>query len=309
MNLSEMYRVSAPVILISLVHSINFNFQRYRTPSRSRSRSGTPLHWKKEEARVIKLSDYEKIEAERKREEKKEKHDQSQKTKFSNSNDSKDFEESNDKIQNKEVDYNALDYEDNENHSDYEQETSHKQVSSLVQYPLPGTYQLSQQQATSNGDDQQGTNGEVQLNKRSEVMAMALGVQIKTGEDPATGEIKMSGFEKKNRNTNELNFADMEYDDKRSLKVSALSSVHRVETTNNQFDNRSNDLENKRGERNKFETEKANNDPSGRGHRARYGQMDYYKNDRDRRYDFLLYLVQHPSTPFSPGMTIKRFLR
>lgn len=34
-------------------------FQRYRTPSRSRSRSVTPPHWKQAQKRTIKLSDYE----------------------------------------------------------------------------------------------------------------------------------------------------------------------------------------------------------------------------------------------------------
>lgn len=33
--------------------------QRYRTPSRSRSRSATPIHWKEAQYRTIKLSDYE----------------------------------------------------------------------------------------------------------------------------------------------------------------------------------------------------------------------------------------------------------
>lgn len=33
--------------------------QRYRTPSRSRSRSRTPVHWRQEERRIIKYSEYE----------------------------------------------------------------------------------------------------------------------------------------------------------------------------------------------------------------------------------------------------------
>nr|CAD7460645.1 unnamed protein product [Timema tahoe] len=40
---------------------------RYRTPSRSRSRSATPPHWKQAQNRTIKLSEYEKYERERKK--------------------------------------------------------------------------------------------------------------------------------------------------------------------------------------------------------------------------------------------------
>ncbi|GLG97727.1 Peptidyl-prolyl cis-trans isomerase 1 [Gryllus bimaculatus] len=42
---------------------------RYRTPSRSRSRSVTPPHWKQAQQRTIKLSEYEKQERERKKRE------------------------------------------------------------------------------------------------------------------------------------------------------------------------------------------------------------------------------------------------
>nr|CAD7577017.1 unnamed protein product [Timema californicum] len=42
---------------------------RYRTPSRSRSRSATPPHWKQAQNRTIKLSEYEKYERERKKRE------------------------------------------------------------------------------------------------------------------------------------------------------------------------------------------------------------------------------------------------
>lgn len=42
---------------------------RYRTPSRSRSRSVTPPHWRQAQSRTIKLSEYEKMEKERKKRE------------------------------------------------------------------------------------------------------------------------------------------------------------------------------------------------------------------------------------------------
>lgn len=100
--------------------------QRYRTPSRSRSRSATPVHWKKEEARVIKLSQYEKAEAERKQKEEDRKwHDT--KLAFDNKGD-KDYKLDQENGRSvKEVDYNALDYEQ-ENQSDDEHEVSKKQV-------------------------------------------------------------------------------------------------------------------------------------------------------------------------------------
>lgn len=39
---------------------------RYRTPSRSRSRSGTPEHWKAASRRLIKITDFEKLEEQKK---------------------------------------------------------------------------------------------------------------------------------------------------------------------------------------------------------------------------------------------------
>lgn len=243
----------------------------------------TPVHWKKEEARVIKLSDYEKIEAERKEKQEKKKADMHSKEKLTESTNDDNINDTNE--QNKEVDYNALDYEDNENQSDYEQEIAHKQVSSLVQYPLPGSYQpveSKQNEALMSGV-------EAAQNKRSEALAMALGVQIKTGEDPVTGEIKISGYDKKNK-TNDTNNSyisdrNTENDDRgKTSKVVAPSAVHKVslELAENYSKNKD---DNKRNERNKFETEKPNHTGNDAYRNGRYRQMDYKRNDRDYRRD------------------------
>lgn len=49
-----------------------FDWQRYRTPSRSRSRSRsyTPPHWRQAQARVVPLSEYQKRIVEKSREDK-----------------------------------------------------------------------------------------------------------------------------------------------------------------------------------------------------------------------------------------------
>lgn len=187
--------------------------------------------------------------------------------------------------QNREVDYNALDYEDNENQSDYEQEITHKKVSSLVQYPLPGSYQPVENKP----EEPLNSAEETVQNKRSEVLAMALGVQIKTGEDPATGEIKISGYDKKNKlidtdNSYYINKNTENGDKNKTSKVVAPSAVHKVnlEFVEKDFKNKD---DNKRNERNKFETEKPNHTGQDSYRNGRYRQMDYKRNDRDRRRD------------------------
>lgn len=126
---------------------------------------------------MIKLSEFEKSEQDRlKRQERKSK----------DRHRSKERTPEQDKNHKKEVDYNALDYED-ANQSEEEQETA-KKVSSLVQYPV---------NVTSNGAQKQdGNETDLVLNKRSDVLALALGVQVKTGEDPPDGEIRISGYDK-----------------------------------------------------------------------------------------------------------------
>ncbi|XP_022919295.2 peptidyl-prolyl cis-trans isomerase G [Onthophagus taurus] len=169
---------------------------RFRTPSRSRSRSVTPIHWKQEERRVIKLSDYKKIEATR-HQERNSKSPSFDKGGHTPENNRKDDRKENEKN----IDYNALDYE--ENQTDEENEIPKKKVPSLVQYPLPGSFNPIE---TGSKDEifNQISNAEEEIegmmtNKRSEALAMALGVQIKTGEDPPTGEIIISGFQKKKK--------------------------------------------------------------------------------------------------------------
>lgn len=73
------------------------------------------------------------------------------------------------------LDYNALDYED---HSDDETNISKKQVPSLVQYPLPGSYNKfkSEEEVRKEQEKEQKEMEEVvALNKRSDFLAMALG--------------------------------------------------------------------------------------------------------------------------------------
>ena len=78
-----------------------------------------------------------------------------------------------------------------------------KQVPSLVQYPLPGTFNPNKEPANEKDEVKDGQE-EIVSNAKSEVMAMALGVQVKTGEEsPRDGPI--SGFEKRNKQ-NEVRF-------------------------------------------------------------------------------------------------------
>ncbi|CAH0552661.1 unnamed protein product [Brassicogethes aeneus] len=176
---------------------------RYRTPSRSRSRSATPIHWKKEELRVIKLSEFERVEIERKkREEKRSRNDRSLDNSVGSLNRSKEQTYTPEKQQHrdKEVDYNALDYEDNHSDDDHH-DLARKKVPSLVQYPLPGAFGKKDPKNINETNDTPKQNvldkDKLILNKRSEALALALGVQIKTGEDPPDGEI--AGFDKKNK--------------------------------------------------------------------------------------------------------------
>lgn len=210
---------------------------RFRTPSRSRSRSGTPVHWKKEESRVIKLSEFEKLEMERKKRVEK----QQSKEKLTEMDE-------NSVSKQKEIDYNALDYEDNQ--TDDENDVPRKQVPSLVQYPL-----VNQQNVNKNNDSGE-KNDENVLNKRSEVLAMALGVQIKSNEDEQTqNENAQQTGGKNNENLNE-----------RLCKLAGQENVQKVDD--------------KRG-RNKFETEK----PLINDQRSNY-RDDYRRRiDRTRRYE------------------------
>lgn len=95
----------------------------------------TPLHWRQEEARVIKLSDLEKngIPPE-------ERHKTGKSRIVRTSENEAPAQGDKERKRNEEIDYNALDYEENENPSDEETYASNKKVPSLVQYPLPGSF-------------------------------------------------------------------------------------------------------------------------------------------------------------------------
>ncbi|CAG9815788.1 unnamed protein product [Phaedon cochleariae] len=184
---------------------------RFRTPSRSRSRSATPIHWRKEESRVIKLSEFEKLEAERKRQEEKKAGKAKEKEKMAR-NRSVSEERSHTPLSrhpnDRGVDYNALDYEDHSEDDNGYSEGAKRRIPSLVQYPLPGAYNkfktVEEVKKEMKIVEQEQKEVEA-LNKRSDFLAMALGVQIKTGDDPPTGEI--SGFNnhnQPNRNNNKF---------------------------------------------------------------------------------------------------------
>lgn len=231
------------------------------------------------------MSDYEKIEADRKQKEQKKKRvEVSTREKYPTEiSNKRETEEINSR---KEVDYNALDYEENENQSEDEHEVPQKQVSSLVQYPIPGSFQANQQ--IRDNTEKKKTENESVANKRSEVLAMALGVQIKTGEDPPTGEIKISGYDKKNkRRESDTNFTN-ETNGTKDIYVNNLtgqSSVIKVQQNSELANDKGKAKVEARSDRNKFENEK----PSHRdmnefsGKRDRYRQMDYRGRDDYRR--------------------------
>lgn len=107
----------------------------------------------------------------------------------------KSVERGKENVETKKIDYNALDYEQ-ENQSD--EDVPKKQVPSLVQYPLPGAIALKgtslkkRRSSTSETDTTEDKKDALVQNARSDVLAMALGVQIKTGED-SIGDSNISG--------------------------------------------------------------------------------------------------------------------
>lgn len=153
---------------IEILKYIEFHLQRYRTPSRSKSRSVTPVHWRKEESRVIKLAEYE---AELKHKVEHGKREERSEDRGKENGESR-----------KEIDYNALDYEQ-ENQSD--EDVPRKQVPSLVQYPLPGATKKEPKKRRDSTTETDTTDDrkkdELVQNARSDAWAMALGVTIKTG--------------------------------------------------------------------------------------------------------------------------------
>ncbi|RZC33671.1 peptidyl-prolyl cis-trans isomerase G, partial [Asbolus verrucosus] len=220
---------------------------RYRTPSRSRSRSGTPLHWRKEESRVIKLSEFEKLEQERKKREERRKAEKASKEETKVESD--EGNKANEKPS-KEVDYNALDYE--ENQSEEDTETVRKQVPSLVQYPLPGSFKPNKESAPA---DEPNKNDQTDVinNAKSEVMAMALGVQVKTGEESPPRDVPVGGYDKRNKqnennqnNDHQANLMKLAGQANENMKKRNLAEMNKREAE-------------ARTGRNKFETEKPDN--------------------------------------------------
>lgn len=150
-----------------------------------------------------------------------------------------------------------------------------------------------------NGKELVDETTEVLNSKRSEVLAMALGVQIKTGEDPPTGEIQISGYNKRNKKIEETNrfvkhkmqeFSKSESEvNARLLKIAGQPEVaEKIDAMN----------QSKRNERNKFRTEKPDNRIQDRNfrngrhkdverRRNEHRRMEYNRPDRDsrRRYE------------------------
>nr|XP_023025914.1 peptidyl-prolyl cis-trans isomerase G-like [Leptinotarsa decemlineata] len=254
---------------------------RFRTPSRSRSRSVTPIHWRKEESRVIKLSEFEKLEAERKRLELKKTTKGNRKLSQERSgtpdiSSNKSFTPQMKCPKDKGVDYNALDYE---GQSEEENDVTKKLIPSLVQYPLPGAYNAFKTEEEVHNEmklvEQEHRETEA-INKRSDFLAMALGVQIKTGEDPLTGEMKMSGFNKQQQNRNSK-FASNNRFTKVSMRLLKLAGHENVQLPP-QLPSK---IEEKRG-RNKFETEKPVQSEN-RTHRNGRFEKVKRRNDRDQK--------------------------
>lgn len=200
------------------------------------------------------MSEFEKLEQERKKRAEKQQY-----TKSKQANEENNGEDDRSERKEKEIDYNALDYEDNQ--TDEETDIPRKQVPSLVQYPLINQQNFAKNQTENddrnNGEERNDEN--TALNKRSEVLAMALGVQIKNDDEPAGENNKISGFDKKQNNRDAGNLSERLY------KLAGQENAEKV-------------IDDRRG-RNKFETEKPLSDS-----RNNYrGNEDNRRRPVDRR--------------------------
>ncbi|XP_066149736.1 peptidyl-prolyl cis-trans isomerase G [Euwallacea fornicatus] len=236
---------------------------RFHTPSRSRSRSLTPIHWKQEERRVIRLSDLEKIEAEKKRqEEKKAMLSITTKRRRYPSTGTPPTSPPRRSEKHREVDYNALDYEGNQS----DEEMPRKEVPSLVQYPLPGAYK-----EFKGPKPEEITPKEPEVvNERSDMLAMALGVQIKKGDDPPTGEIVFSGYAKKQQQMQEAQPPHMSKLDQVNARLMKMAG-HEFPRQGGLRGRKRESGDGEREGRNKFEIEKsqAERDRGFQEHRSR----------------------------------------
>ncbi|CAG9772435.1 unnamed protein product [Ceutorhynchus assimilis] len=255
---------------------------RFHTPSRSRSRSGTPLHWKQEENRVIKLSELEKIEAEKKKREQKNlllSITQTRRRYPSTGTPPTSPPRRSEKRQ----DYDALDEPlDYENHS--EEDLPKRKVPSLVQYPLPGQYKEFKNQNERNEAEQPAVEDQI-VNERSDILAMALGVQIKKGDDPQTGDIVFSGYAKKQQQQalqhqqsqpmkQQRHLSKLDQVNARLAKMAGQEIPRHLTRMNN-----NNDSNQERRGRNKFEIEKP---PMNREHQESY-RNGRFNNDNNLR--------------------------
>lgn len=206
---------------------------------------------------MIKLSEYEKKEASRKQKEVEPEIVESRTPE----------REQNENYKTKDIDYNALDYEDNA--SEEEGETPKKQVPSLVQYPLPGSFKPIEK--PSDGKEEK-ENLDVP-NKRSDALALALGVQIKTGSDPPTGEITISGYDKRNK-------AKIGDEEKRKRDQELNARLLKMAGQNEDNAQQAAAKEANTSKRNKFEAEK----PEVKVERFKNGRVERKRDDR-RRFD------------------------
>ncbi|KAL3270407.1 hypothetical protein HHI36_024366 [Cryptolaemus montrouzieri] len=251
---------------------------RFRTPSRSRSRSVTPPHWRKEENRVVKLSEL----AERKTKERTPKRDVDKHMDANHSsrpNRIRNTYTPEKKIE-RAVDYNALDYEDQ---SSDEHDTAKKQVASLVQYPL--NQERNNVESEKNNKENEEEEDKI-INERSQFLAEALGVQIKTGQEPAKQETKQASF--------------VGQKNKPIVLHANISGPNDFGRARQRYVSENGNQEEKGG-RNKFETEKpAGNQIMARNYRSN-GRQDFDNrrpvNRQGREMD-----RRRPNKPFKRGI-------
>ncbi|XP_050293742.1 peptidyl-prolyl cis-trans isomerase G isoform X2 [Anthonomus grandis grandis] len=258
---------------------------RFHTPSRSRSRSVTPIHWKQEERRKIKFSELERIEAEKK---KKEQEDANNFLLISRKRHRYDTtatpptsppRRSNIYKQGEVNDYNALDYEENQS----EEEVHRRDVPSLVQYPLPGAYKEFKAPEKERRNEKSDEKEPPIVNERSELLAMALGVQVKTG-DPSEEEAVFSGYAKKQLQLQQQEEMQNPHLTKLDQINARLAKMANQEAPRRNQRSRNGDY-NERSHRNKFEIEKPAVDRERGDYDSHRNGRHYENNVRPRRPD------------------------
>ncbi|XP_019760203.1 peptidyl-prolyl cis-trans isomerase G isoform X2 [Dendroctonus ponderosae] len=244
---------------------------RFHTPSRSRSRSVTPFYWRQEEKRVIKYSELEKLEADKRKKQEKLDILAISQTRRHYPSGTPPTSPPRRGEKHREVDYNALDYEDNPS----EEDVPRKDVPSLVQYPLPGSYK--EFKSVEKRNDAQEKQPEQVVNERSDILAMALGVQIKTGEDPPTGEVVFSGYAKKQQQQQQQ-LQQFDKLDQVNVRLMKMAGQEPPKHLGNNWQ-RGGDLNEKIRGRNKFEIEKPTNNKD----RRNFQDSDSHPNGRQHQ--------------------------